>query len=464
MGYNYTIRFKPTQSHANADALSRLPAGYDNSFIDVDAIQINFIQTQVMEQMPLKPSQIAAATATDSILKRVRHFALTKWPSSISRSTNPELIPYFNIRHSLSVIDGCILKDTQVIIPEQLRGQILQILHRTHLGTIKMKQLARINCWWPKIDKDIVTMTTSCNICAQALPLPAPQFTSWEEPKQVWSRVHVDFAEPIWNSKWLILIDAKSKFPVVADMGHDTTAKNLCYAIEQVIDWFGPPEILVSDNGPPFNSYEMTLFYNKYGIKHVTTAPYHPASNGIAERFVRTFKEGMVKEQQMEQTNKTIAVRNILRSYRWSPHTSTNSSPANMMFKHSVRTELDMIKPDQLSKQQQQQKQTKYSVGQLVWVLKYRLNKRPQWKPGHIKKIIGSMIYAVELSDGQQCKRHQNQLRPRFSSNTVLSETDDLPDDLLNIKPQTQVIQSPSPSTPRYPQRNRKPPDRYTPS
>ena len=109
----------------------------------------------------------------------------------------------------------------------------------------------------------------------------------------------MDFAGLIWNSKWLILIDAKSKFPIVADMKNDTTAKNLRNTLEQVIDWFGPPETLVSDNGQPFNSYEMNQFYEKYGIDHITTAPYHPASNGIAERFVRSFKEAMLKEQEM---------------------------------------------------------------------------------------------------------------------------------------------------------------------
>jgi transposase InsO family protein len=113
----------------------------------------------------------------------------------------------------------------------------------------------------------------------------------------------MDFLGPLWNSKWLVLVDAKSKFPVVVDMGNNTSGTNLIQALEQVIDWFGPPQTLVSDNGPPFNSYELIQFYDKYGINHVTTAPYHPASNGLAERFVRSFKEALLKEQ--SKTNPT---------------------------------------------------------------------------------------------------------------------------------------------------------------
>ncbi|CAF4689292.1 unnamed protein product, partial [Rotaria sp. Silwood2] len=172
-----------------------------------------------------------------------------------------------------------------------------------------------------------------CAICAKLQPLPKPTFKSWEEPKQV---------------------DAKSKFPIVVDMKNNTTAKYVCDALEQIIDWFGPPQTLVTDNGPPFNSYEMNKFYDKYAIKHITTPPYHPASNGLAERFVRSFKGGMLKEQQVGQTNKFTAIRNVLRCYRWTPHTSTGLSPANMMLSYSIRTEFDTMKPDELTKQQQQ--------------------------------------------------------------------------------------------------------------
>jgi transposase InsO family protein len=462
MGYNYNIRYKPTQSHANADALSRLPVGPDESFIDEDAIQINFIQNQLPEQWLLKANEIATATTADPILHLVKKFTLTKWPCSISKKQNPELIPYFNNRHSLSVKNGCVLKDAQVIIPQQLHSRVIRMLHRTHLGIIKMKQLARTHCWWPTMTNDLLEISRSCSICAQSQSLPKPQFQSWEEPQQVWSRVHMDFAGPIWNSKWLIVIDAKSKFPMVVDMENDTTAKNLSHALERIIDWFGPPATLVSDNGPPFNSYEMNRFYDKYGINHITTAPYHPASNGLAERFVRSFKEAMSKEQHTGQTNKFLAVRNVLRSYRWTPHTSTGSSPANMMLRHSIRTEFDMMKPHESI---QSSHQTKYSVGQLVWCLKYKINKRPNWQPGIITNNISSMIYEIKLSNGECHKRHLNQIRPRYGSSTPSSETNSLPDDLLNINSQSTApaVTSSPPSSRRYPQRNRKPPDRYRP-
>jgi hypothetical protein len=45
MSYSYTIRYKPTRLHNNADALSRLPVSPDLSFVENDAQQIKCIQS-----------------------------------------------------------------------------------------------------------------------------------------------------------------------------------------------------------------------------------------------------------------------------------------------------------------------------------------------------------------------------------------------------------------------------------
>ena len=58
---------------------------------------------------------------------------------------------------------------------------------------------------------------------------------------------------------------------------------------------FGVPKLLVSDNAPQFVSEECNDWLSNIGVKHLYSPPYHPASNGRAERAVRAFKERELK-------------------------------------------------------------------------------------------------------------------------------------------------------------------------
>ena len=59
---------------------------------------------------------------------------------------------------------------------------------------------------------------------------------------------------------------------------------------------FGLPKLLVPDNGTCFTSSDFSEFTSRNGIKHLRIAPYHPSSNGQAERTVQIFKLGMKKQ------------------------------------------------------------------------------------------------------------------------------------------------------------------------
>ena len=116
----------------------------------------------------------------------------------------------------------------------------------------------------------------------------------WGYPERAWSRIHVDYAGPFMGHMFLVIIDAYSKLMDVHPVSTATSAAT----IEKLRITFanqGLPDVLVSDNGTCFTSSEFQTFMNRNGIKHITSAPYHPASNGLAEKAVQTFKNGMRK-------------------------------------------------------------------------------------------------------------------------------------------------------------------------
>ena len=90
-------------------------------------------------------------------------------------------------------------------------------------------------------------------------------------------------------------------------------------------------------------SLEFGDFLKQNGIRHIRTAPYHPASNGLAERAVQTFKEGMKK---MSGGSVETRVSEFLARYRITPQTSTGVSPAELLLGRKPRSRLDLDYPE----------------------------------------------------------------------------------------------------------------------
>ena len=77
------------------------------------------------------------------------------------------------------------------------------------------------------------------------------------------------------------------------------------------------PDPCVTDNGPQFTSHEFSHFCEQRGIQHITTPPFHPASNDETERFVQTFKQAMRKNKKREKLEQLLRI--LLSSYHFSP-------------------------------------------------------------------------------------------------------------------------------------------------
>ena len=87
-------------------------------------------------------------------------------------------------------------------------------------------------------------------------------------------------------------MDAHSKWPEVVTMS-STTSQSTIEVLCSLFSLYGLPEQMVSDNGTQFTSDELAQFMEWNGIKHIRSAPYHLSSNGLAKRFVQTFKRAM---------------------------------------------------------------------------------------------------------------------------------------------------------------------------
>ena len=157
------------------------------------------------------------------------------------------------------------------------------------------------------------------------MPAIAP-LHPWEWPSSPWERVHIDFAGPFLDRMFFVLVDAHSKWPEIVEMKTTTSTKTI-EVLRSIFSPNGIPAQIVSDNGSQFSSDEFSTFMKRNGIKHFKTAPYHPATNGLAERFIQTFKNSMLA---MKDENRDInqKIANFMLTYRNTPHSTTNETPA----------------------------------------------------------------------------------------------------------------------------------------
>ena len=112
--------------------------------------------------------------------------------------------------------------------------QLLQALHETHSGKVKMKILARSHFQWPKLDNQIKETSNNCKECSEMSKDPAKvPLHQWQHPQRPWQRLHIDYAGPFLNWMWFVIIDAHSKCPIMIPTKNTrakTTVEMLCDA------------------------------------------------------------------------------------------------------------------------------------------------------------------------------------------------------------------------------------------
>ena len=159
----------------------------------------------------------------------------------------------------------------------------------------------------------------------------------------------------------------------------------------------------MSDNGPNFVSAEIKDFFKRNGVRHRTSAPYHLATNGLAEQAVKTFKGGM---KRMSTASVQEKITRFLFMYWNTQHATT---PAELLLAQKSRSKLDLLRPDTQYKVEQEQAGTHdahamfrvLSVGDSVFVKNFTPGATVDWLPRVISGVTGTLSFQITLLGGR---------------------------------------------------------------
>jgi hypothetical protein len=254
--------------------------------------------------------------------------------------------------------------------------------------------------------------------------------TPWPRTEEPWQRLQSDYFGPIWGYHFLVTVDSHSKW-IEAFRGNTPTSEFTVQCLRQQFARFGIPDSHISDNGTAFTSEHTKKFLKANGVYQGFTAPYNPATNGLAENAVKTIKRALIKKLGKEPRSKDEidkALQNILMEYRNTPHSTTGISPARALLGRNLKDILTQVLPkksrlalkhheiyqNNIERQKKNYKGNRlvsFIAGEEVYVRCYKNSNKPSWVRAKIIEKISEKTYRCKLISGHERKVHVDQIQ-----------------------------------------------------
>ena len=249
----------------------------------------------------------------------------------------------------------------QIVVPKSYRHEILSIAHESpmsgHLGINKTCHKIISQFYWPCHKSDVSKYCKTCHTCqmvgkpnqtipkAQLQPIPA-----FDEP---FSRILIDCVGPLPRTKsgneyLLTIMCTSTRFPEAIPLRNIKT-KSIVKALIKFFTFVGLPKSVQSDQGSNFMSGIFQQVMHELGIKQYRVSAYHPESQGALERFHQTLKN-MIRSYCFDtEKDWDEGIHLLLFAVRESVQESLGFSPFELVFGHSVRGPLKLLKEKFLS-------------------------------------------------------------------------------------------------------------------
>ena len=249
MTFHFTISHVPEKQLTIADTLSQAPSDSpsttDHTFKQESQIFVN----AVIQSLPATEEclqQSKEFQKRDVTCIQLRQYCQFGWPEVLSK----DIQLFQSVAAELSVENELLLKGSRILIPTELRSEMLDKLHEGHLGIMKCCARARQSVWWPGISQYLAGKVKNCVECTKnqiqrsepMLPTPLPELP--------WQKVSTDLFQ--WkNSHNLIMVDYYSRYFELSQL-NQLTADTIITHTKSLFARHDIPKVVYSDNGPQF--------------------------------------------------------------------------------------------------------------------------------------------------------------------------------------------------------------------
>ncbi|CAH8842890.1 unnamed protein product [Trichobilharzia szidati] len=332
--YDFTIGHIPGKENVIADYLSRS----DN---EIELPEVAYA-VNALEQDPL---QLVRHQKSDPTLKTVIQM-IREGKEIEMAAENKELKMLLQQKHRLKLNAAGVLtwKDSDgswvTVIPKSLRRGVIQECHQlAHTGVTRTYDLVSQSAYWPNMRGDIANYVLACPQCqlmkGDRCSRPQLQTIPVTAVGDLWSvDIMGPFPQTASGNQYILVMTEHATRWVNAVAIPDQRAKTVTEAvIRHIVADHGVPKMILTDQGPCFESEEFKTRLEALGIKRIRTTPYHPQTNGLTERNNRTLKEWLAAKRGNWETDLPL----VLLAHRATVQGTTKKSPFQLMYGRKPR-------------------------------------------------------------------------------------------------------------------------------
>lgn len=360
--FQFTIHYSSGKLHDDADCLSRNPLPANET-------------AEEEHEIPTWP--VSAIRRHKRVEKLIADHELTVPTYDVAREQRADV----NLKRIIETLDNpdaprkekrkhkyYLLKDNQLyrrskrhknvyllVIPESMITYVMEQAHDApssgHFGIKRTTETLRSRFYWQTLDRDVKQYVKTCNKCQmkkadnrpkEGLMVPMPI------PSHPFEIIGIDLLGPLPMSTSkknhiLVITDYLTKYVIASPMRKTTTARITDHLKRLVFFQQGIPKTIITDNGANLTSYEMRKLLDLLKIKHKTTCPYRPQTNGQTERYNRVIGSQLAifASEKPQDWDKYLDA--LVFAYNTSVHASHLQTPFYLVYTREARKLLDLV-------------------------------------------------------------------------------------------------------------------------
>lgn len=242
-----------------------------------------------------------------------------------------------------------------LVVPEALRSSVLYAMHDDatsgHLGTTRTLHRTQERFYWPRMRQSVELYVASCAQCQAHKSLsaaPAGHLQPVTPPSSPFEQIGIDLVGPFPRSskgnRWIVVCaDHLTRYCETAALPSATAGQVSSFLLHSIILRHGPPRVIISDRGRQFTADVVEQLLRMCGSELRHSTPYHPQTNGLVERTIRTLVNMLSMYVASNHKNWDDVLPFVTYAFNTSQHETTGYSPFFLLYVRPPRYTLDTI-------------------------------------------------------------------------------------------------------------------------